>query len=91
MVGLPDVANRGIIPNAFVQIYSFIDDAANVDKTFLIRCAYVEIYNEEIRDLLGPDPNHKLDLKESKDKGVFVKDLTILTVKSIEEIEAVMD
>ena len=54
-----------------------------MEKRFLVRCSYVEIYNEEIRDLLGPDPNAKLELKENKDKGVFVKDLTILTVKSI--------
>ena len=57
----------------------------------MVRCAYVEIYNEEIRDLLGKDPEAKLELKENKDKGVFVKDLTILTVKSIREIEEMMD
>lgn len=51
----------------------------------------MEIYNEEIRDLLGPDPNAKHELKENKDKGVFIKDLTILTVKSIQEIEKVME
>ena len=56
-----------------------------------MRCAYVEIYNEEIRDLLGQDPEAKLELKENKEKGVFVKDLTILTVKSIAEIEEMME
>lgn len=56
-----------------------------------MRCAYIEIYNEEIRDLLGPNPDQNLELKENKDKGVFVKDLTIVTVLSIEEIEAVMN
>ena len=91
MVGFPDAVNQGIIPNAFEHIYGFIDDQANVEKRFLVRCAYVEIYNEEIRDLLGPDPEAKLELKENKDKGVFVKDLTILTVKSISEIERMMN
>lgn len=57
----------------------------------MVRCSYVEIYNEEIRDLLGPDPNSKLDLKENSQKGVFVKDLTIITVKSIREIEQMMN
>lgn len=56
-----------------------------------MRCAYVEIYNEEIRDLLGDDPNKKLDLKENPQKGVFVKDLTIITVKSVKEIEYMMN
>ena len=53
MVGLRDRENQGIIPNAFAHIYGFIDDQSNVEKKFLVRCAYVEIYNEEIRDLLG--------------------------------------
>jgi kinesin family protein 3/17 len=39
-----------------------------LDAEFLIRCQYLEIYNEEIRDLLGDDPKKKLDLKESPDK-----------------------
>jgi len=91
MMGLPDKENQGIIPKAFEHVYGFIDDQANVEKRFLVRCSYMEIYNEEIRDLLGADPNAKLDLKENKDKGVFAKDLTILTVKSIAEIERMMD
>ena len=52
----------------------------------MVRCSYIEIYNEEVRDLLGDDPNKKLDLKENPQKGVFVKDLAIVTVKSIREI-----
>lgn len=91
MVGLTDKENHGIIPNAFDHIYGCIDDQSNLDKKFLVRCSYVEIYNEEIRDLLGPDPNAKLDLKENPQKGVFVKDLTIITVKSIREIDEMMN
>jgi len=91
MVGLKDKENIGIIPNAFEHIYGFIDDQANVEKRYLVRCSYLEIYNEEVRDLLGQNPEAKLDLKENKDRGVFVKDLTILTVKSIREIEEMMN
>ena len=38
-----------------------------------MRASYLEIYNEEIRDLLGKDPKNKLDLKENIDSGVYVK------------------
>lgn len=75
MVGRKGPENQGIIPNAFEQIYSAIDDPSNSHKKFLVRCSYIEIYNEEIRDLLGLDSEAKLELKENKDKGVFVKDL----------------
>lgn len=90
MLGLADVENQGIIPNAFQHIYGFIDDQSNLEKRFLVRCSFIEIYNEEVKDLLGPNPEAKLDLKENPQKGVFVKDLTIITVKSIREIDQVM-
>lgn len=63
---------------------------------FMVRCSYLEIYNEEIHDLLNEDAckkNHqhkKLDVKEDPDRGVFVKDLTQQIVKSIPEIEKAM-
>ena len=60
-------------------------------KKFLIRCSYLEIYNEQIRDLLGKNVENTLDLKESPDKGVFVKDLTTCIVKTIPEIESYMN
>ena len=90
MVGIKGGESQGIIPNSFEQIYGYIDDPSNNSKKFLVRCSYLEIYNEEIRDLLGPDADAKLELKENKDKGVFVKDLTIMTVKSVKEIEDLM-
>ncbi len=57
---------------------------------FLVRCSYLEIYNEDIRDLLSKNTDAKLELKEDPNKGVFVKDLTCYIVKSISEIEKLM-
>jgi hypothetical protein len=59
-------------------------------KQFLVQASMLEIYNEEIRDLLGRDPKQKLELKESTKKGLYVKGLTSYVVKSIEEITHVM-
>ena len=55
-----------------------------------MRASYLEIYNEEIRDLLSKDPKNRLDLKESVDSGVYVKDLTACVVNSVAEIDHVM-
>ena len=60
------------------------------DKQFLVRASYLEIYNEEIRDLLAKDPKNRLDLRENVDSGVYVKDLTTFVVKSVGEIDQVM-
>ena len=61
---------------------------------FLVRCSYLEIHNEEIHDLLtdsGKGAQAKLELKEDPNKGVFVKDLSCIIVKSIPEIERAMN
>ena len=75
MMGIPgDNELRGIIPNCFAHIFGCISEASN--KLFLVKCAYIEIYNEEVRDLLNYDSKTKLELKESPDKGIFIKNLT---------------
>jgi len=62
----------------------------NASKKFLVRCSYLEIYNEDVWDLLSSDLEKKLELKEDASKSVYVKDLTIYAVKSIKEIEHYM-
>jgi kinesin family protein 3/17 len=51
----------------------------------------LEIYNEDIRDLLSKNPNTKLEMKENADKGVYIKDLMQFVVKSREEITSVLE
>eukprot|EP01138_Halocafeteria_seosinensis_P006256 gb/GECG01006397.1/.p1 GENE.gb/GECG01006397.1/~~gb/GECG01006397.1/.p1 ORF type:complete len:893 (+),score=173.61 gb/GECG01006397.1/:1-2679(+) len=84
-----DPEHRGVIPNSFEHIFENIKIAN--DKEFIVQASYIELYNEEIRDLLAGDPKHKLELKESADKGVYVKDLTQKTVDTVEGMEALMD
>ena len=89
MMGLPEPPEmRGIIPNAFVHIFNHI--SVTKDKEFLIRASFIEIYNEEVRDLLGKDPEAKLDLREDPERGVYVVDLTAVVVKDYDEIDQVM-
>ena len=90
MMGEPsDDKLKGIIPRAFAHIFGKIESTAN--KNYLIRCSYIEIYNEEIHDLIGPDVKAKLELKENPDSGVYIKGLTMHIVKSIPEIERLMN
>lgn len=91
MLGIPeDPSLRGIIPNSFAHIFGCISES-KTDKMFLVQCSYIEIYNEEIRDLLKYDANTKLELKESKEKGIFVKNLSTQIVKNINDISAAMN
>jgi hypothetical protein len=56
-----------------------------------VRCSFLEIYNEDVRDLLSADYEAKMELREDPDKGVFVAGLTFVVVDSSETMERVMD
>lgn len=43
-----------------------------------------------MRDLLSKNPNQRLEVKESADKGVYVKGLVQFVVKSVAEINSVL-
>lgn len=90
MQGITDPpTQRGVIPRAFEHIFDAIQVSENMK--FLVHASYLEIYNEEIRDLLGKDHKSKLELKEHPERGVYVKDLTQHPVHSVPEMEKVMD
>lgn len=83
-----DIELKGVIPRSFEQIFEKI--AVDSSRQYLVRCSYLEIYNEELRDLLGKDVKNKLELKENVDSGVYVKDLTTWPVTTIAELEDLM-
>nr|KAG5694636.1 hypothetical protein BaRGS_014731 [Batillaria attramentaria] len=90
MQGITDPpTQRGIIPRAFDHIFETVSVAEGCK--FLIHAAYLEIYNEEIRDLLGKDAKAKLDLKEHPEKGVYVSGLSMHPVHNVTECERVME
>uniref|UniRef100_A0A673HDK1 Kinesin-like protein n=1 Tax=Sinocyclocheilus rhinocerous TaxID=307959 RepID=A0A673HDK1_9TELE len=84
-----DAERRGIIPNSFEHIFTHISRSQN--QQYLVRASYLEIYQEEVRDLLTKDHSKKLELKESADSGVYIKDLSSFVTKNVKEIEHVMN
>ena len=80
---------KGIIPNSFAHIFGHIAKAEENVK-FLVRVSYLEIYNEDVRDLLGKDQKARLDVKERPDVGVYVKDLSAFVVNNADDMDRVM-
>ena len=81
---------RGVIPNSFSHIFQHIK--VTKDAEFLIRCTYLELYNEEVKDLLASAKSTvKCDIKEDPGKGVFVKGLSEVAVESEAELHAMLD
>ncbi|XP_064477391.1 kinesin-like protein KIF3B [Ornithodoros turicata] len=85
---LNDPEKQGVIPHSFEHIFSHI--ARSQNQQYLVRASYLEIYQEEIRDLIAKDQTKRLELKEKPDTGVYIKDLSSFVCKNIKEIEHVM-
>lgn len=49
---------------------------------FLVTVSFLEVYNEEIKDLLNPS-DRKLKIRESQETGIFVEDLCELVSQSL--------
>ncbi|XP_078110381.1 kinesin-like protein KIF3B [Sander vitreus] len=84
-----DPERRGVIPNSFEHVFTHISRSQN--QQYLVRASYLEIYQEEIKDLLSKDQSRRLELRERPDTGVYVKDLSSFVTKSVREIEHVMN
>ena len=90
MMGIVTDPNlKGVIPNAFDHIFGFIKTEGESRK-FILRCSFVEIYNEEVRDLLG-NKDKKLNIRDDPKKGTFLQDLTYINIKNPNDIEKALD
>ncbi|CAM1508406.1 Fc.00g052540.m01.CDS01 [Cosmosporella sp. VM-42] len=90
MMGTPDAP--GLIPRTCEDLFERIDAAQqeNANIAYNVRVSYFEVYNEHVRDLLVPvipskSPNY-LKIRESPTEGPYVKDLTEVPVRNINEI-----
>ena len=90
-----DIGNDdlGIMPRSFNHLFSAVKSLQqkHVNVRYLIRCSFIEIYNEDLRDLLADTTTvkelpgakqKKLEIKESSSQGgVFVKDCIVRMAK----------
>ncbi|XP_068186921.1 kinesin-like protein KIF3B [Antennarius striatus] len=84
-----DPERRGVIPNSFDHIFTHISRSQN--QQYLVSTSYLEIYQNEIRDLLSQDQSCRLQLREKPDTGVYVKGLSSFVTKSAQEIGDIMN
>ncbi|EAR95984.2 kinesin motor catalytic domain protein (macronuclear) [Tetrahymena thermophila SB210] len=85
--------NRGLQPRVFDYVFGLINSLKkeNPENEYLITCNYLEIYNEQIMDLLAEqkhDANAKpvqLSVREDLKKGVYVENLCEEVANSSED------
>uniref|UniRef100_A0AAX7T065 Kinesin-like protein n=1 Tax=Astatotilapia calliptera TaxID=8154 RepID=A0AAX7T065_ASTCA len=78
----------GVMYRTMKELFKRMDDAKE-EKEFAVAFSYLEVYNEQIRDLLanaGP-----LAVREDSSKGVVVQGLTLHKPKSAEQILEALD
>ena len=73
-------SEKGIMPRAVSDLFKILQKKKN--KEFRIQVSYIEIYNEEIRDLLGN--REELKLHEDPVKGVLMQGVKELYVDNVD-------
>ncbi|MED6292886.1 Kinesin-like protein KIF15-A [Characodon lateralis] len=83
---------RGVIPRSFEYLFFLIGrevERSGKSKSFLCKCSFIEIYNEQIYDLLD-SASASLFLRENIKKGVFVEGAVEKFVNSAAEAYQVL-
>ena len=78
--------NPGIMVWTLKELYKRINEFKN--REYLIKLWYVEIYNENIRDLLSNknEKNENLELREDPVEGIIINNITEIITNSMNEI-----
>ncbi|KAL8873658.1 MAG: hypothetical protein Q9174_000912 [Haloplaca sp. 1 TL-2023] len=90
MMGTP--TQPGLIPRTCEDLFERIEASDSPNISYTVRVSYFEVYNEHVRDLLGPQPRSSdphpfyLKIRESPTEGPYIKDLTDLPVKNYHEL-----
>ncbi|KAL8698638.1 MAG: hypothetical protein Q9201_006461 [Fulgogasparrea decipioides] len=94
MMGTP--TQPGLIPRTCEDLFQRIESSDSPNISYAVRVSYFEVYNEHVRDLLGPQPRSSdahpfyLKIRESPTEGPYIKDLTDMPVKSYHELLSYM-
>ncbi|XP_054435367.1 kinesin-like protein KIFC3 isoform X6 [Pteronotus mesoamericanus] len=90
MEGTPE--NPGINQRALQLLFTEVQEKAS-DWEYTITVSAAEIYNEALRDLLGQEPQEKLEIRLCPDGSgqLYVPGLTEFQVQSVEDINKVFE
>ena len=83
MEGTPEAP--GVNYRALRELFATKEDRGKDGMAYTIEISLLEIYCDEIRDLLTKEGGKKLEVKQTK-AGTHVPNLTRLTVNSYEEV-----
>nr|XP_024401386.1 kinesin-like protein KIN-12E isoform X4 [Physcomitrium patens] len=81
--------NRGMTPRVFEYLFKKIHEEEvaqrHTNMKFKCRCSFLEIYNEQISDLLEPSSSN-LPIREDSTKGIYVDGLVEVEAQNVRNI-----
>ncbi|CAM6105350.1 unnamed protein product [Calypogeia fissa] len=81
--------HRGLTPRVIERLFSRMqqEEELHIDKglRYQCRCSFLEIYNEQITDLLDPTQRN-LQIREDTKTGVYVDNLTEEYVSDVDDV-----
>ncbi|KAM4098807.1 hypothetical protein ACJW30_07G107100, partial [Castanea mollissima] len=81
--------HRGMTPRIFEFLFARIEAEEEIRRDeklkYNCKCSFLEIYNEQITDLLDPSSTNLL-LREDVKKGVYVENLSEFEVQTVSDI-----
>jgi hypothetical protein len=88
----PNPETVGIVPRALSFLFSELGKQKSQGKftDMRIQASYLEIYNENVLDLLNPQ-NSGLPVRWSHDRGFFVENLIVVDCDSLDDCLAVLE
>nr|CAH7713090.1 unnamed protein product [Callosobruchus chinensis] len=86
-----DCGNEGVIPRTVELIFRTIDALKKTDWEYEVHASVLEIYNENLRDLLSPTANQNMEIRHNCGKETTVTNLTIEKVKSADGLRKLME
>jgi kinesin family protein C1 len=84
---------RGIIPRAIEKVLAECALLKDQGWNYSMKVSFLEIYNENLRDLLvtKEDAGKALNIKKDAKGGICVPDLTLVDVTEMEHVEKLME
>ena len=81
---------KEILPQVENQIFEYVDDADENNELFKIEVSIIEIYKEQVNDLIDLK-NTNLNLIENKSKKLIIDNLTHVGVSSKEQLAKIIN
>ncbi|KAL1562158.1 TRAFAC class myosin-kinesin ATPase superfamily [Salvia divinorum] len=84
---------QGLAPRVFHRLFERINEEqtkqADRNLVYMCRCSFLEIYNEQITDLLDPSQKN-LQIREDAKTGVYVESLREECVSSMKDVSQLL-